>query len=296
MILHQQAPLAPSRVVVLGASGFVGRATVAELGRLGIGTLGLSSADLDLCAPDAVAALRRTIRPSDAIVLISAVTPDRGRDIATLMQNLRMVEAACAFLEESACAHLVYVSSDAVYAAAANPVRETSRCHPSALHGLMHLARERMLAYSVQKSKIPLLCLRPCAIFGAGDTHGSYGPNRFLRSALAEGKITLIGNGEEKRDHVYIDDVARLVAAGLLCRSTGALNVATGRAMSFLEVAETVARLSGRPVVVERLPRSAPITHRHFDTASLRRAFPDFRMTPLEAGVAATLAAMRGGA
>ena len=292
MITHGQPPLPPSRVVVLGASGCVGRSIVGELRRLGVETLGLSSADLDLCGLDAMEALRRTMRSGDALVLVSALTPDRGRDVATLMRNLRMAEHVCAVLEQSPCAHLLYVSSDAVYEDFANPVRETSQCHPSTLHGLMHVTRERMLAHAAQGSKVPLACLRLCAVYGSGDTHGSYGPNRFLRSALTEGKITLFGNGEEKRDHVFTGDVGRLIAACLLRRSAGTVNLATGRAVSFLDVAESIARLNGRTVVIERLPRRAPITHRHFDVTALRRAFPDFRTTPLEAGLTEALRAM----
>ena len=41
-------------------------------------------------------------------------------------------------------AHLVYISSDAVYADEANPVNERSALAPSTLHGMMHAARELM--------------------------------------------------------------------------------------------------------------------------------------------------------
>ena len=37
--------------------------------------------------------------------------------------------------------------------------------------------------------------------------------------------INLFGNGEERRDHVYIDDVAELMVRVLAHRSVGALNI-----------------------------------------------------------------------
>ena len=119
------------------------------------------------------------------------------------MANLAMGEHVCAALEEVPCAQVVYISSDAVYADDCNPVRETSCCDPSSNHGLMHLVRERMLAQTLKKAKVPYLILRPSLLYGAGDTHNGYGPNRFIRTALAEKRITLFGaGGGDARPHL----------------------------------------------------------------------------------------------
>jgi nucleoside-diphosphate-sugar epimerase len=102
-----------------------------------------------------------------------------------------MADAVCEAIEAQPCAQVVYISSDAVYDDAAHPVRETSACNPSSFHGVMHLARERMLAESCKKAGTPLLIVRPCAVYGAGDTHNSYGPNRFLKTAVEKSEIAL---------------------------------------------------------------------------------------------------------
>lgn len=287
MIRHRHpVPVRPSRVVVLGASGFVGGALVEEMTRLGIETVPLSSGDLDLCRPESTAALQRILRQEDVLVLVSAITPDKGKDARTLMRNLAMGQHVGAVLEEPVCSHVVYVSSDAVYDDAANPVRETSSCSPSTFHGLMHMGREQMLTQAVKKSQIPLLVVRPCAMYGAEDTHQSYGPNRFVRTALTEHAIKLFGRGEEKRDHLYITDLSRVITLGVLHGSQGILNVATGVSTSFLDVAQAVAGLCEQPVQIEYQPRSSPVTHRHFDTTAFIKAFPTFRVTPLRDGLA----------
>ena len=289
---HHVTPVPPSRVVVLGASGFVGKNLVSHLTGLSIATVALSSAEIDLCQPESVTALQRVVGEDDALVIVSAITPDKGKDIHTLMKNLKMGEHVSDFLEQAACSHVVYISSDAVYEDNANPVRETSCCNSSSFHGLMHLARERMLVYALGKSGVPLLCLRPCALYGADDTHNSYGPNRFLRTARLERKITLFGNGEEKRDHVYIRDFGRLVGLCLMHRSEGILNVATGRSISFFDLAQMVNGLCENEVQIECLPRGMPITYRHFDTALTLKAFPSFQYTSLRTGLSETLEAM----
>lgn len=285
-IHHRQAtPIHPGRVVVLGASGFVGSDLVDHLRGQCVSTLALSSRDLNLCQPSCVDTLHKIVEPGDALVLVSALTPDRGKDVATLMRNLQMAQHVAAFLEQAKLAHFVYISSDAVYADDANPVRETTPCSPGSFHGLMHFAREQMFVQAVKKHGIPCLVLRPCAIYGARDTHNSYGPNRFLRTALTEGTITLFGQGEEKRDHVYISDLSRLTALGLSYKSEGVLNVATGSSVTFMQVAQTVSKLCQRPVQVDCRPRATPITHRHFDLAVMMKAFPGFRYILLEDGL-----------
>ncbi len=278
---HNQAPLAPVRTVVLGASGFVGGAIATRLRTDGLPVLGLTSRDLDLLAPAAPERLADVLRPTDALVIVSALTPDRGRDVATFMKNLTMVQHVCTALEKIQVNHIVSIGSDAVYHDDANPVTERSVCQPSGYHGMMHLARELMLTQTV---KVPLALLRPSLLYGAGDTHNGYGPNRFRRLA-AEGKpITLFGEGEEMRDHVLIDDVAEIVRLILLHRSAGVLNVATGRSVSFRSTAETVVAGFPTPVPVTGTPRANPITHRHFDITDTLKAFPNFRYTSFEDG------------
>jgi nucleoside-diphosphate-sugar epimerase len=135
----------------------------------------------------------------------------------------------------------------------------------------------------------------PCAIYGANDTHNSYGPNRFLRSAIKERTIRLFGRGEETRDHIYIEDISRLATLCLLHRSSGIVNAVSGEAVTFHEVAEKVGKLAGPDVKIEYLPRGGPITHRHFDVTERIRAFPEFKPAPLAPGLAECFRQLTGG-
>jgi nucleoside-diphosphate-sugar epimerase len=286
---HQLVPAAPSRVVVLGGSGFVGGDLVAFLHDQRIPVIGYASRDVDLLRSESVELLRQIVRHDDVLVFASTVTPDKGKDVRTLMKNLTMGEHVAAFVEQSVCRQVVYVSSDAVYDDAANPVREDSACNPGSFHGVMHLARELMLRQAMQKSKTPLMCIRATLLYGENDTHNGYGPNRFLRTARMEQLIKIFGQGEEKRDHLHIGDLSKLIGLCLRHRSEGILNAATGHSTSFREIADLIAEQ--RPGTrLECLPRATPITHRHFDTTALLRAFPTMHFTPLQAGLTAMLA------
>jgi nucleoside-diphosphate-sugar epimerase len=185
-----------------------------------------------------------------------------------------------------ALAHVVNIGSDAVFADEPLPLVEASPRAPGSYHGVMHLAREVAFATEV---KAPLATLRPTLIYGAGDPHNGYGPNQFRRKANRGEDIVLFGEGEERRDHVAVEDVAELAVRVLIHRSTGSLNVASGTVTSFRDAAEMAVRLSGKQVVVQGSPRRGPMPHnglRPFDPAATAAAFPDFRYTPLPEGMA----------
>ncbi|MEA2223324.1 MAG: UDP-glucose 4-epimerase [Solirubrobacteraceae bacterium] len=285
MLTHARDTAAPARTVVVGSRGFVGSAVLAHLGALGWPAEGVSSADVDLTAEGAGAALASRLREDDAVVFVSALTPDRGKDAATLERNVRMARHVAEALIERPVAQLVNIGSDALYDDDANPVREGSCASPSSLHGAMHLAREVILVDACRIAGVPLVLLRPSLLFGPGDTHNGYGPNRYVRTALSGGTIKLFGEGEEQRDHVFIEDVARVVAEVLGRGSAGVLNVATGTSSSFRAAAEIAVELGGGDAAVEGSPRQNPITHRHFDTAATQAAFPGFAWTPLREGI-----------
>lgn len=273
----------PARVVVVGAGGFVGGAVTAQLKAESIAVAALTRKDIDLLQDGASTKLKALIKPDDSIVFVSAIAP--ARNATMLLQNLRMAEAVLQVLAAQPPAHLVYISSDSVYADDVNPVMESSNCQPSSMHGMMHAARELMLKSEV---KAPLTLLRASLLYGARDPHNGYGPNRFRRLAENGEAITLFGEGEEQRDHVFIDDVARLTSLVLSHRSKGILNIATGVSTSFREIAEQVVARVGKPVEIRGTPRQNPVTHRHFDITNCFKAFPQFQYTALSEGLART--------
>ena len=284
MLMHgNDRAAAPSRVVVMGAGGFVGNAIAARLERDGVPVLRLTRREVDLLASDGADQLAALLRPEDVLVGVSALAP--CRNITMLRDNIIMAAAMLRAATAEPLALVVNISSDAVYADSATPLTEASARAPDSLHGVMHLAREIMFASEI---KAPLAMLRPTLIYGAADPHNGYGPNRFWPLAAAGEPIKLFGKGEERRDHVLIDDVAELAARVIYRRSVGVLNIATGMVASFHEIAGMIVRLTGRLVPIEELPRSGPMPHngyRAFDITVCSNAFPDFSFATLERGL-----------
>jgi nucleoside-diphosphate-sugar epimerase len=225
------------------------------------------------------------LREVVGVVAAAAIAPVRTP--AMLRDNIQLIEAIADALRHRPVAHILNIGSDAVFADSPAPLTESSCRSPGSLHGIMHLTRELMLAEAAGNT--PFATLRPTLIYGAADPHNGYGPNRFRRLAAEGRPIVLFGNGEERRDHVWVEDVAELATRLLLRRSRGSLNAATGDVISFREIAEICAALHQGRTRIESTPRQGPMPHngyRPFDPSATRRAFPDFVYTTARNGLA----------
>ena len=93
--------------------------------------LALAAADLDLSAPDAAAQTRELPAPGRCARVPFGTHAGQGTRSRTFMRNLRMGEAVAGALQARPVAHVVYVSSDAVYPYDTGLVTETTPAAPS---------------------------------------------------------------------------------------------------------------------------------------------------------------------
>jgi len=276
------------RLVVLGATGFVGGHVLGQARELGWEVLGLSSKDVDLTSPNGAEMLSAILRDGDTIVHGAAVVP--ARNSVEVNQNLLMTQSVVDAIAGHEIAQLVVISSDAVYGSESGVITEGSACSPDSMHGIMSLAREMMC----REVKTPVLTIvRPAPIYGVGDPHKSYGPNRFIGQMVDSGDIILFGKGAAMRDHVLIDDVAEVIVRTITARESGVINIASGQSISFAALAELVRQEGpdGSRIVVVG-DESSP-TFRSYDISNLVRLFPDFDPVSPAVGIKRVIAAVQ---
>lgn len=264
----------PSRVVVLGGNGFIGNAILSRFQESGIEVEGLGRPHFDLLVPQAEQKLANFLRPDDTLVFVSAKAP--CRNTASLIENLQMAQVVIAALKLQKISHLIYISSDAVYRDSDKPIDEYSCAEPGSIHGTMHLAREVALKNELD---LPLAIIRPTLVYGIKDPHNGYGPNSFGRLAIKNEDITLFGDGEELRDHVYVDDIARLVCLVACYKSIGIANAVSGQIVSFRKLAEFIIEKNKSSGVIKATVRSGKMPHngyREFKTSVACKLFPNF--------------------
>jgi len=272
-------PVRPKKVVVVGAGGFIGGSVARALMNDGVNTVPISRREIDFLDNSAAAKFQSVVQGADALVVALAEAP--CKDSSVLVRNIQMLDPIVRVIGKMDNLHVVYVSSDAVYADSSSVLREDSCCTPTTIHGVMHLAREIMLGLAVNS---PLAIVRPTMVFGDDDRHNGYGPNRFKREAVSNEIIRLFGKGEELRDHIWVNDVTAIITGILYRRSVGVVNAVTGEVNSFREIASMIVNNLNSSSTIEASERTAPMPHngyRAFDNALLREAFPEITLTTL---------------
>ena len=273
----------PKRVVILGSSGIISINLQEEMKKRFINTLTIGRSTINLKNHNARKLLTRKIKNGDTIVFIAAEAP--VKNFKMLINNLKICNNVCNSLQNKKIFHLVYISSDAVYADIKEKITENSKTLPLSLHGLMHLTRESILRSKFNK----ILCiLRPTLICGMGDSHNGYGPNRFVERVLKKKPIKIFGKGEERRDHIFVDDLTKIIVNCIEQRGLGILNLASGRVFSFMYLAKLIINLSKARSKLIRVKRQGPMPHngyRPFNIKKLKNYFRDIKISPVKFGL-----------
>ncbi len=225
------------KVLILGGSGSVGRSLVNKISKKKIAFQALNSNQLNLLSKLSVNKFfTKKKYKFDTLIIISAITPDKGKGLKELKQNIEMITNIASYLKDFK--NIIYISSDAVYNTQNSVVNDNTLPDPDSNHGIMHLCREKIIELNSKNSNLTIL--RPTLLFGKFDTHFGYGPNRFLKQAKSNKNIILFGEGKDKRDHLPLDTLSEIIFEVMKKDIKGTYNVATGHSYSFKEIAKLI--------------------------------------------------------
>ena len=103
--------------------------------------------------------------------------------------------------------HFIFLSSSMVYGNfKGNEVSEDAVCEPLGIYGALKFAAEKIIIGYHQVFNLPYTIIRPSALYGQRCVSRRVG-QIFIENALHKKKITINGDGEEKLDFTYIQDL-----------------------------------------------------------------------------------------
>lgn len=254
-----------ARILVTGASGFIGAAVTEALARRGDTVaafdIAVSPALARICAryphvqavpgeitewPHVAAALREA-RPEAVVhcAAIVGVVASLDAPFATLRVNvggaLNLMEAMRLF----GVRRLVNLSSEEIYGPFERDlIDEDHPCRPTLPYGISKFAAEQLARDQARLHGLDAVHVRTCWVYGPGLPRPRV-PKILIEAAAERRPLHLEEGGDFRVDHVYIDDLV----AGILAvldrprHRFDAYHIATGEAPSLAEMVAIVKEL-----------------------------------------------------
>lgn len=191
----------------------------------------------------------------------------------------------------------VFTSSSSIYGESPTlPKVETMGPDPISPYGLDKLAGETYSRLFFRLYGLPTVALRYFNVFGPRQNpHSEYAAviPKFVTLALAGGRPTIFGTGEQTRDFTHVNNVveANLCAAEAPLEACGhAYNIACGDRISLLDLVAMIGRLTGRELQpVHAAARAGDIQHSLADVSKAARLLGYTPQMTLEEGLRRTV-------
>jgi UDP-glucose 4-epimerase len=298
------------RIVVTGATGFIGSHVAERLVSSGHDVLGLDDLtgsfvenlpagtqfeQRDCQRP--VDDLFRSFRPEVVYHLAAYAAEGLSHHIPVFNYTNNVVATAnvlgAAF--RVGAKYFVFTSSIAAYGhpTTDRPFDEDSPCHPCDPYGIAKLACEHHVASFREYYGGPdFTIFRPHNVFGPRQNIAD--PYRnvvgiFMRSALEGEPMPVFGDGTQTRSFSYIDTVARCIADAPFTPAARnqTYNVGGDEPMAVRDLAGHVAAVMEVPERIRYLPPRKEVMHAHCSHTRVRAAFPQAyaRPTPIIEGL-----------
>lgn len=297
--------------LITGAAGFLGSALANQLAREGHQVRGLD--DLSTGEPQALfedvhftrgdvndrPKLWTLLQDVDCVYHLAArvsvsesLLYPREYNAVNVGGTVSLMEA----MRDVGVGRVVFISSGAVYGdQPEQPVTEAAPPQPTSPYAVSKLAAEYYVRTIGRLWGIETVALRVFNAFGPGQhlppSHPPVIPS-FLRQAVRGGSLVVHGDGNQKRDFVYLNDVVRAMVASATAPGIDGMviNVGSGTETSVREIVESILELTSSNAEVIYAPRSdSGVSSMCADLSLAKKKLSYSPRTSLEEGLKKTL-------
>lgn len=278
------------KIHILGSSGFIGSYLFKKFNEnKNYDVKGYSSKKCNLLNPESIKDALQKITEEDSIIMTSSIVRLKENSLESMVTNIKMADNISKFIEKNKVKRFIFLSTTDVYGIIEpnKIINEKLLLNPNDYYSVSKLSSEYILRKNCSDNNIPLFILRLSAAYGPNDD-GKSTINKLVKSA-DEGKIIIKGDGKDKRDFIYIDDVYRIIQEGIANKTNTTLNIATGKSYSINRIVNIIKKYYPNDFLIEYSPKEKISQKRNknmvFDISLFKENFPDFEFTDIEKGI-----------
>lgn len=167
-----------------------------------------------------------------------------------VMNGIKLLEA----MKKTGVKKIIYSSSAANYGEPRKiPINEDDVKEPINTYGASKLIFERALSAYFHSFGIASVSLRYFNVYGPNDEQaGTRAVPRWIKAALKDEPLVLYWKGNNERDYIFVEDVARAnLAAVEKCRSFSIYNVGSGRGVFMKDIARKIEEIVGKKLIIK---------------------------------------------
>lgn len=253
----------PGRILVTGASGFIGQHLIGHLLQRGLTVRTLSRRPLqtpDHVRADVLQDFASLAADCDCIVHLAGLSDASASFDSPLEYARTNVLGTLNALEAARInnAAVILASSQRVYRPAARPIPEDAPLGPVDPYGQTKLQAEEWAELYARIHGVPVTILRLFSVYGPGQTAGqASGVVSILIRHAREGQPLRV-RARQVRDFIDVRDVVRAIEQAVYQRPErlAIYNVGTGRPTAIPELGELVREVVGTsvPIIVDLTP------------------------------------------
>ena len=188
---------------------------------------------------------------------------------------------------------IIFASSGATYGTPARlPIDEEVPQRPESPYGITKMVTEHYLRYWQEANELTYTALRYGNVYGPRqDPNGEAGVIAiFAKRFLNHDSIRIDWDGEQKKDYVFVEDVARANVLAIDHGDNDIFCIGTGRGASVNELYHTLEKITGyTPEIVRAPKRPGDIYLAYFDYSKAERELGWKPQVTLEEGMAKTV-------
>jgi len=231
------------RVLVTGASGFIGQHVMRALGEAGHDTIGLDIVGNALIYPADITKCIHPFPGLDAVIHLAAMANPRECDAnpaRAFTVNVNGTHQVLKMALESGAKKVVFASSAHVYGVGPKYL-PTDEMHPLSLgntYTTTKILGEELCRLFYENHGLSYTVLRLFNAYGPGQSLGYFIPDMIAKAKAGD---ICVGGHETTKDFVYIDDVARAFVLALETDFVGSINIGTGIQTQLGAIAQRIA-------------------------------------------------------